>query len=362
MFRIAVLPGDGIGPEVMASALKVLKYVMDKSTQIYEILEAPIGGEAYEAFQNHFPSITKEVCQRADAILLGSIGGPASERHLPKWDRCEANALLELRKTFSFYANIRPAKVYSALKFACPLKDEIIGKGVDLLIVRELLGDLYFGKHETRDTEQGAVAIDEAVYDEGQIRAICRVAFAAATNRSGKLASIDKANVLDTSKLWRKIVTEEVKKFPNVELTHLLVDNAAMQLVIKPNQFDVLLCPNMFGDILSDLASVLPGSLGMVPSASFNKQGKGLYEPAGGSAPDIAGKGIANPCAQILSVAMMLRHSFKMEKSAKLIELGLERCFDKGFVTNDLARGARSLSTDEFTDKLLTELDSMSFF
>ena len=356
MFRIAVLPGDGIGPEIMASALKVLKCVMDKAEQNYEILEAPIGGEAYEVYQEHFPSSTKQICAQADAVLLGSIGGPAHERHLPKWDRCEANALLGLRKAFDFYANIRPARVYPALKYACPLKDEVIGDGVDVLIVRELLGDLYFGKHETLSTERGALAIDEAVYDEKQIRSICKVAFEAAANRRGKLTSIDKANVLDTSKLWRKIVSEEAEKYANVKVEHLLVDNAAMQLVVKPGQFDVLLCPNMFGDILSDLASVLPGSLGMVPSASFNNEGKGLYEPAGGSAPDIAGKGVANPCAQILCVAMMLRHSFRMEEAAASIESALERCFDKGIVTADLARVGKTLGTDEFTDKLLEEL------
>ncbi|NRA44747.1 MAG: 3-isopropylmalate dehydrogenase [Oligoflexales bacterium] len=357
MYRIAVLPGDGIGPEVMASALKVLKHVMGQENQAFEVLEAPIGGEAYDAYQNHFPASTKQVCEQADAILLGSIGGPANERHLPKWDRCEANALLGLRKAFNFYANIRPARVYAPLKYACPLKDEIIGNGVDLVIVRELLGDLYFGKHETKSSDRGAIAIDEAVYDEQQIRAICRIALETAANRTGKLTSIDKANVLDTSKLWRKIVSEEAEKYPDVALSHLLVDNAAMQLVIKPDQFDVLLCPNMFGDILSDLASVLPGSLGMVPSASFNDKRKGLYEPAGGSAPDIAGKGIANPCAQILCVAMMLRHSFKMEKEAKLIETSLEKCFEQGFVTGDLSRGGKSLSTSEFTDKVIAQIN-----
>ena len=359
MFRIAVLPGDGIGPEVMVSALKVLKAVMAKSDLGFEIMEAPIGGAAFDIYESHFPSSTKEVCEQADAILLGSIGGPPEERHLPKWDRCEANALLGLRKAFNFYANIRPARVYPSLKYACPLKDEVIGSGVDLLIVRELLGDLYFGKHETKDTEHGMVAVDEAVYDESQIRAICQIAFAAAAKRSGRLASIDKANVLDTSKLWRKIASEEAQKFPDVTLTHLLVDNAAMQLVIKPSQFDVLLCPNMFGDILSDLASVLPGSLGMVPSASFNYQGKGLYEPAGGSAPDIAGKGVANPCAQILCVAMMLRHSFDLENEARRIEVGLEHLLEKGYVTADLCRNGKALGTDEFTEKLLAEIEKI---
>lgn len=359
MIRIAVLPGDGIGPEVMASALRVLKYVMDKSKQGYQVLEAPIGGHAFELYQKHFPDETKSVCEQADAILLGSIGGPAKERHLPKWDRCEANALLGLRKAFNFYANIRPARVYEALKFACPLKDRVVGAGVDLLIVRELLGDLYFGRHATQETENGMMAIDEAVYDESQIRAICKVAFDAAMQRSKKIASIDKANVLDTSKLWRKIVDEESANYPSVEVSHLFVDNAAMQLVLNPRQFDVLLCPNMFGDILSDLASVFPGSLGLIPSASFNQQGKGLYEPAGGSAPDIAGKGIANPSAQILCVAMLMRHSLKMEDAAVRIETALENCFTKGFVTADLSQTSEHLSTNEFTDMLLDEMDSL---
>ena len=351
-YHIAVLPGDGIGPEVMNSAIQVLKAIEKKFNQKFRFTEASIGGQAFDAYQTHFPESTKVTCREADAILLGSVGGPSSERHLPKWKQCEANSLLALRKEFGFYGNIRPSRVYPALQNLCPLKDCLISGDIDMVIIRELLGDLYFGRHETVSKNGGLEAIDEAVYSEEQIRKVARLAFKVAGTRKKKVCSVDKANVLDTSRLWREIVNDEARSHPDISVSHMFVDNAAMQLIQNPGDFDVLLCPNMFGDILSDLASVLPGSLGMLPSASFSASGKGLYEPAGGSAPDIAGKNIANPVAQILSAALMLRHSFGLEKEATKIESGVEHCLSRNILTRDLSRDETWYSTSAFTDTL----------
>lgn len=351
---IAVLAGDGIGPEVMQEALKVLDCVASQFAHHFTYLEAKVGGAAYEEFNSHCPDQTLEICKAADAILFGSVGGPVKEQSLPKWHNCEANSILKIRQYFEFNINLRPICVYKDLISLSPLKQEIIQNGIDILIFRELNGDIYFGKHELAKTTTNRVAMDEAIYHEEQIRSIAHAAFKSAENRKKQVTSVDKANVLATSKLWRQIVTEVSHEYPNIKLNHMLVDNCAMQLILNPNQFDVMVASNMFGDILSDLAASLPGSVGLVPSASLNKNGFGLYEPSGGSAPDIAGRNIANPVAQILSAAMMLRYSFSLPAEATLIEQAVQKTLSKGIKTKDIARGFEdSVSTTKFTDAVI---------
>jgi 3-isopropylmalate dehydrogenase len=358
MKRIAVLAGDGIGPEVMQQALRVLAVVANKVGFAYELKEALIGGAAYEAYKNHLSEETLEVCKNSDAILFGSVGGPLAESTLQKWKNCEVNSLLGIRKAFSFYANFRPCRLYKDLLDICPLKDSVVGSGASILIIRELIGDIYFGAKTKGTGEFGRFATDMAEYNEQQISLIAKVAFASARNRRLKVTSVDKANVLESSKLWREVVTEVSAAYPDVELEHMLVDNCAMQLVKNPSHFDVLLTTNMFGDILSDLASVLPGSLGMTPSASLNASGFGLYEPSGGSAPDLAGKGVANPTAQILSLAMMLRLSFGLESAAALIENAIEKTIAQGDRTADICvQGQLALGTEEFSDRVIENLN-----
>ena len=334
---IAILAGDGIGPEVMTQAQRVLDAIAKQFGHHFTYLPALIGGAAFEVHGTHFPEETLAVCRQADTILFGSVGGSINEQHLPKWQGCEAKSLLSLRKAFQFNTNIRPAKVYPALQAICPLKDRIIANGIDVVIFRELLGDLYFGKHETTTVNGLRQAEDQALYDEQQIRAILHPAFKAAQQRKGKLHSVDKANVLDISKLWRAVANEVEAEYPEVELEHILIDNCAMQLITNPSQFDVIVTSNMFGDILSDAAAVLPGSLGLMPSASLNGQGFGMFEPSGGSAPDIAGQDKANPIAQILSAAMMLRYSFGLEQEATAIEQAVETALAQGARTQDIA-------------------------
>eukprot|EP00747_Dinoflagellata_sp_TGD_P071368 gnl/TRDRNA2_/TRDRNA2_157001_c0_seq2.p1 gnl/TRDRNA2_/TRDRNA2_157001_c0~~gnl/TRDRNA2_/TRDRNA2_157001_c0_seq2.p1 ORF type:complete len:507 (-),score=66.85 gnl/TRDRNA2_/TRDRNA2_157001_c0_seq2:408-1928(-) len=354
---ISVLAGDGIGPEVMAEALRVLDVVSEKFGHQFTYKEALIGGAAYDKFESHFPDETMKTCKESDAILFGSVGGPVADLNLPKWKGCEAKSLLSLRKTFQFSTNIRPAKVYPALQSICPLKDRIIANGIDIVIFRELLGDLYFGKHETKTLNGMRQAEDQALYDEKQIRTIMHAAFKAAQQRKRKLHSVDKANVLDTSKLWRTVADEVAKEYPDVELIHLLVDNCAMQLIVNPGQFDVIVTSNMFGDILSDAAAVLPGSLGLMPSASLNDEGFGMYEPSGGSAPRLTGQNKANPIAQILSAAMMLRYSFALDKEAAAIEMAIQQALDSGARTKDIAgKGDKILSTSEMTDSILQKM------
>lgn len=356
--RIAVVAGDGIGPEVMGSAISVLNRIAEKYGHEFIFQEALIGGAAFEKYSVHFPDETREVCEGSDAILFGSVGGPILEADLPKWKDCEKNALLGLRKAFSFHCNLRPAKVYPALSEICPLKESIVAKGVDLLIVRELLGDIYFGEHKTIESDGQLIASDIAIYKESEIKRVARNAFEAARNRRKKLTSVDKANVLDTSKLWRKVVSEVSSDFPEVALEHMLVDNCAMQIIKNPSQFDVILTANLFGDILSDAAAVLPGSLGLTPSASLSESGFGMYEPSGGSAPDIAGKNIANPIAQILSAAMMLEYSFGMIHEAKDIRQAVDSCIQSGKLTADICKDPScSLGTKEFTRELLSYID-----
>ena len=335
--KIAVLAGDGIGPEVMKEALKVLDKVGEVFGHEFEYLKGVIGGDAWEKRGEYFPDETKKVCEQADAILFGSVGGPVSEQSNEKWRNCEKESILGLRKYFDFNINLRPVRIYEALKEKCVLKDEIIKDGVDILCVRELSSGIYFGEHKTEDIDGERKASDVMEYDEITIEKVARRAFEAAMKRSKKVSSVDKANVLDCSKLWREVVSEVAKDYPECELEHVLVDNCVMQVLKRPSDFDVLLLPNMFGDIVSDEISVFAGSLGMLPSASLNRDGFGMYEPSGGSAPDIAGKGIANPIAQILSVAMMLKHSFSLDEESEAIVEAVEKALNKGYKTVDIS-------------------------
>lgn len=352
--KIAVLPGDGIGPEIMAQALRVLDLIGRKFNHSFIYKEGLVGGMAWEATGEHFPDSTRDLCQECDAILFGSVGGPIEEAGHEKWKNCEVNSILAMRKTFQFNANFRPARVYTPLRDICPLKDEVIGDGVDLLILRELVGDIYFGEHKRFQKNNRRHASDLAEYNEDQIASIAHIGFQAAQKRSKRLTSVDKANVLHTSKLWREVVREVSSDYPDIEYSDMLVDNCAMQIIRNPGQFDVLLTSNLFGDILSDAAAVLPGSLGLTPSASLNQENFGLYEPSGGSAPDIAGKGCANPVAQILSAAMLLRFSFGLQEEAQTIENAVFQTFSDGVRTGDIqSPGKPAVSTEEFTDHLL---------
>lgn len=334
--RVAVLAGDGIGPEVMTQALVVLEAVCARYSRVVEFVPALVGGAAFVMHGSHFPEETRMACADADAILFGSVGGPVAEAHLPQWKGCETNSILAIRKAFGLAANMRPTRVYPALAAGSPLKPEIIGQGVDLLIIRELQGDVYFGEHTFFSQEGVRCAHDSGEYTEEQIAFVARAAFDAARGRRRVVHSVDKANVLHMSKLWREIVHEVHRDYGDVTLEDILVDNCALQLVKNPAQFDVIVAPNLFGDILSDLAAALPGSLGLSPSASFNTHGFALYEPSGGSAPDIACKGIANPIAQILSAAMMLRYSFGWGEEADAIERAVAAAISDGYRTSDI--------------------------
>lgn len=359
--HIAVLAGDGIGPEVMEQALRVLGTIAEKFGHRFSTTNALVGGAAYEKYETHLPEETKSVCRSSDAILFGSVGGPVGDMNNPKWKNCEANSILSLRKTFSFNVNYRPVKVIPELEYLCPLKKEVIERGVDILFLRELLGDCYFGEHRTFNAENGVrTATDLITYDEEQIASIAEVAFKAAQKRRGKVTSVDKANVLDASKLWRAVVREVALGYPDVALEDMLVDNCAMQIVRDPSQFDVVVTGNMFGDILTDAAAVLPGSLGLLASASMNREGFGLYEPPGGSAQDIAGTGTANPVAQILCVALMLRHSFALETEAGAIESAVEKTLKEGYRTRDIARSGEAnqkiVDTRGMSERILEHL------
>ena len=330
MAKVAVLPGDGIGPEIVREAVAILQLVApDIETQ-----EALVGGCAYDATGHPLPAETLALCREADAILLGAVGGP-------KWDvipdpdlRPERGALLPLRKHLGLYANLRPAILHKALADASALKPSLVGDGLDVLVVRELTGGVYFGQPKSND---GNRAIDTMVYTKEEIVRIAHVGFQAAQKRGKRLCSVDKQNVLMTSVLWRDTVNEVAKEYPDVELTHMLVDNCAMQLVRNPKQFDVIVTENLFGDVLSDEAAMITGSLGMLPSASLGTGTFGHYEPIHGSAPDIAGKGIANPLATILSVALMLRYSFGREAAAQRIEAAVGKVLEAGLRTPDIA-------------------------
>jgi len=358
-FKVAVLPGDGIGPEVMAEALKVLDAVEKKFAVKFERTLANVGGAGIDLEGKALPDSTIAVCKASDAILFGSVGGPKWEK-LPPDQQPERGALLPLRKIFGLFCNLRPAIIFPALTANSSLKQEVIEGGFDILVVRELTGGIYFAQPKGIEGE-GAQrkGFDTMLYHEYEIERISHLAFQAARKRTGKVCSIDKANVLSTSVLWREVVERVAKEYPDVKLSHMYVDNAAMQLCRWPKQFDVMLCGNMFGDILSDEAAMLTGSLGMLPSASLAEGSFGLYEPSGGSAPDIAGKGIANPIAQILSAAMMLRYSFSMVEAADAVEKAVETALNQGFRTADIYQGAdgeKKVNTRDMGESIIAAL------
>lgn len=354
--RLAVLAGDGIGPEIMAEAIKVLRKIEELFEHKFEFSEGLIGGSAWEKYGEHFPKETIEIAEDSEAILFGSVGGPVDKQMEPKWKNCETNSILAIRKHFNFNVNLRPVKLYSALRDACVLRKDIVEKGVDMLCVRELSQDVYFGKHEISGEVGMRHAFDEMCYDEKVIENIAHAAFKAAMRRRKKVTSVDKANVLHCSKLWREVVTNVAKNYPECELEHVLVDNMSMQVIKRPGDFDVILMPNMFGDIISDEVSVFAGSLGMLPSASLNSANFGLYEPSSGSAPDIAGKGIANPIGQILSAAMMLKFSFGMGEAHDAIVDAVEKTLAEGFRTVDIADGGKSVGTKEMGDRIVQNI------
>lgn len=353
MPKIAVLPGDGIGKEIIPQALRVLEVVLAGNKNKFDFQEYLFGGAAIDEVGRALPEETLKACKEADAVLLGSVGGPKWD-NLPARERPELGALLPLRKELGLYANIRPVKVLPSLISASTIKEEIV-KNVDLVVFRELTGGLYFGE-KGRHNDPPA-AYDVLMYTEEEIRRIVELAFETAHGRKKKLCSVDKANVLESSRFWREIATDVAKKYPDVELTHMYVDNAAMQLVRYPAQFDVIVTENMFGDILTDLASMIAGSIGMLSSASLGGK-KGLYEPSHGSAPDIAGKNMANPLATILSAAMMLRYTFDLNAEADRIEKAVVKVLDQGYRTADLAKpGEKAVGTTTMGDAVVAALE-----
>ncbi len=358
-FKIAVLPGDGIGPEVMAEALRVLDAVEKKYDVTFERTFANVGGCGIDKEGKALPDTTVEICKQSDAILFGSVGGPKWES-LPPDEQPERGALLPLRKIFGLFCNLRPAIIFPALTGASSLKEDVIAGGFDILVVRELTGGIYFAAPKGIEGE-GAdkTGFDTMKYSVAEVERITHVAFEAARKRGRKVCSIDKANVLSTSVLWREVVERVAEEYPDIELSHMYVDNAAMQLVRWPKQFDVMLCGNMFGDIISDEAAMLTGSLGMLPSASLAEGSFGMYEPSGGSAPDIAGQGVANPIAQILSASMMLRYSFGMVDAADAINAAVEAVLNEGYRTVDIYQGSpaeKKVSTVEIGDAIIAHL------
>mgnify|MGYP000916889916 CR=1 FL=1 len=354
VYQIAVLPGDGIGVEIVPEAIKVLKQAGERYHLEFKFTEALIGGVAIDAVGKALPEETLEICRNSDAVLLGAIGGPKWDQ-LPAQERPEAAALLPLRKALGLFANLRPVTVYPALIGASTLKPDII-EGVDLIVFRELTGGLYFGNKSRRPIASGEEAIDTLIYTTPEIERITRLAFEAARKRRKKVTSIDKANVLESSRLWRETVIRLSADYPDIELEHMYVDNCAMQLIRYPKQFDVILTENMFGDILTDEASMLTGSIGMLASASLGGQ-VALYEPAHGSAPDIAGQKKANPLATILSAAMMLRYSFNQESAAQAIEKAVVSVLDEKYRTGDLMEpGMKAVNTEEMGDLVAQKL------
>lgn len=341
MKSIAVLPGDGIGPEIMAEAVKILDVVRERFGLEFSYTFGDVGGAAIDRHGTALPPETLELCRRSDAVLFGSVGGPRWDG-LPPEKRPERAALLFLRKEFSLFCNLRPCRIFRPLAAASPLRPDIVGDGFDILCVRENTGGIYFGEPRGREgTGPGEKAFDTMVYTRMEIERIARMAFDLARKRRGRVTSVDKSNVLAVMMLWKEVVSEVGEQYPDIELDHMYVDNAAMQLLRNPRGFDVLLCGNMFGDILSDECAMLTGSMGLLGSASINGEKFGLYEPAGGSAPDIAGRGIANPIAQILSAAMLLRLSFGAEDAAAAVERAVEGVLEAGIRTADIARDPR---------------------
>lgn len=373
-YHIALLPGDGIGEEVCQEAVKVLRKVETQYPVEFKITGGLIGGAAWPEYGHHFPDETKALVEKSDAVLFGSVGGPVNAQFEPQWQDCEKNSILAIRKFLGASINLRPAPIFKELAHFCPLRSDIIGEeSFEILVIRELSGGIYFGEHSRPDAN---TALDTSTYDRATIEKIAQFSFQAAQNRNKTLHSIDKANVLETSRLWREIFELEAKNWPEVKFHNLYIDNAVQQLVKWPRQFDVIACPNLFGDIVSDLTSVFPSSLGMLGSASFGTQRiksglKGqknlqspdlnrtdfihLYEPSGGSAPDIAGKNIANPIAQIYSAAMMLRHSFEMSEAANQINAAILKTIQAGFRTGDIYMNEKNetkLSCSDMGDKI----------
>ncbi len=351
-FHIAVVAGDGIGPEVTEQAIAVLNKVGELFHHAFHFNKVLAGGCAIDATGKCLPEETLEECKKADSVLLGAVGGP-------KWDNVAGDqrperALLGLREKLGLYANLRPAIIHKALADACPLKPEITGDSLDILIVRELTGGIYFGEKGYREGKHGQEAFDIEAYSEMEVKRIAKTAFEVAMQRNKKVTSVDKANVLESSRFWRKTVIEVAKEYPEVELTHMYVDNAAMQLIRNPKQFDVIVTSNIFGDILSDEASMITGSIGLLPSASLGQTGAGMYEPIHGSAPDIAGQDIANPVAAILSTAMMLKYSFKLDKEADAIEKAVTSVLEAGYRTPDImSEGMKEVGTKEMGNLIL---------
>ena len=353
-YSIALLKGDGIGPEIVDSAVRVLERIGQKYGHEFVFTPYLIGGIAIDTCGEPLPRETVEGCLASDSVLLGAVGGP-------KWDTLPGNirpekALLGIRAAMGLFTNLRPAKLYPALKGECPLREDIVANGFDIMIVRELTGGIYFGERGVRQGKWGEEAYDTECYSRMEIERIAKVAFESAMKRSKKVTSIDKANVLESSRLWRRIMHETAEKYPEVSYSDMLVDNAAMQLVRNPAQFDVIVTSNMFGDILSDEASQITGSIGMLPSASLGESTRGLYEPIHGSAPDIAGQHKANPIATVLSAAMMLLHSFGLARESEDIINAVDAVLNAGYRTADLAHGAPALTTEEITDKILEQI------
>ncbi len=354
--KILVLPGDGIGQEVTKSAMQILDFIVKKFNLNFVVNTLDVGGTAYEKFGSPIPDKVLTAAKEADAILFGAVGDPQWDDL--SWEDRPENALLTLRKELNLFANLRPAFLFNELSNASPLKEKII-EGLDILIVRELTGGIYFGEPRGVINDQTPnYAFNTMIYNEDEITRIAKVAFESAQKRKGRLCSVEKANVLEVSKFWRSIVTEMSAEYPDVELSHQLADNAAMQLVLNPNQFDVIVASNLFGDILSDIAATLTGSIGMLPSASLDSSFKGMYEPCHGSAPDIAGQDIANPLAMIGSLSMALRYSLEEETVANKIDVAIKKFINQGFRTKDIASDKNYLNTSEVAEKIIEILEN----
>lgn len=357
-YNIAVVAGDGIGPDIVEETIKVLNTVGEKFGHEFDYKHVLAGGCAIDKFGTALPDETLEVCKKSDAVLLGAVGGP-------KWDNPDAKvrpeqALMGLRSGLGLYCNLRPATLYAPLKDASPLKEELVNKGIDIAIVRELTGGIYFGKRGREVVDGVQSAYDTERYNVNEIKRIAKIGFETAMKRKKKLTCVDKANILESSRLWRVVLDEMSKEYPEVELNYLYVDNTAMQIVKEPYQFDVIVTSNIFGDILSDEASMVTGSIGMLPSASLGEGTLGMYEPIHGSAPDIAGKGIANPLATILSGAMMLRYSFNLEKEAQAIEKAVLAVLEDGYRTGDImSEGMKKVGTVEMGKLVMDKIKEM---
>ena len=354
--KILILPGDGIGQEVTASAVEVLNFIVEKFNLQFSISSMEVGGTAYDKFGSPIPDNVLNAAKEADAVLFGAVGGPKWDNL--GWDDRPENALLTLRKELNLFANLRPAFLFDELSSASPLKENVI-KGLDILIVRELTGGIYFGEPRgVVEDQKPNYAFNTMIYNEDEIRRIAKIAFESAQKRNGKLCSVEKANVLEVSKFWRSIVAEMSADYPDVELSHQLADNTAMQLVLDPNQFDVIVASNLFGDILSDIAATLTGSIGMLPSASLDSSFKGMYEPCHGSAPDIAGKDIANPIAMISSLSMALKYSLNEENISDKIDLAIKKFVEQGYRTVDIATKENYLKTSEVSKKIIEIIEN----